>query len=104
MQQVANKLDAVQTELASLTTRIILAEGELATLKSDPKKDSAVLTLTTHDKLLSFKQKITDLEDRNRRCNIRVYGFTGERGEGRCSAVSGGDDPGVVPCTEAPET
>lgn len=74
MQQVANKLDAMQTELACLTTRIVSAEGELDTLKNDTKKHFTNFS-SMQSKLLGFEQKIADLEDRNRRCNIRVYGL-----------------------------
>lgn len=74
MQQVANKLDAMQTELASLNTRIISAEGDLTSLKKDAKRVSAVLS-DTEDKLQGFERKIADLEDRGRRYNIRVYGL-----------------------------
>lgn len=41
LQQLANELDAMQIELAAVTSRIILAEGELATLKNNVKKDSS---------------------------------------------------------------
>lgn len=74
LQQVASKLDAMQTELASLTTRIISAEGEMATVESDTKKNSAAIS-TVQEKQRSFEQKMADLEDRSRRCNIRVYGL-----------------------------
>ena len=46
MQQVANRLDAVQAELTSLTIRIVTAEGELTTLKKDTKKVSVVISNT----------------------------------------------------------
>ncbi len=74
LQQVANKLDAVQTELTSLSTRIVSAKGELSALKSDTK-NPAILS-TNQDKLRPFDQKIADLEDRNGSCNIRVYGLS----------------------------
>lgn len=54
--------------------RIISAEGELATLKNTVKKDSSVHSIM-QEKLLNFKRKIADLEDRNRRCNVQVYGL-----------------------------
>lgn len=74
MQQVTDKLDAMKTELASVTTRVISVEGDLATVKMDTKKTSTALS-NVQEKLQSFEQKIVDLEDRNRRCNIRVYGL-----------------------------
>lgn len=46
MQQVANRLDAMQTELTSLTTRIVSTEGELTTMKKDTKKVSTVISNT----------------------------------------------------------
>ncbi|KAK1906791.1 LINE-1 type transposase domain containing protein 1 [Dissostichus eleginoides] len=74
LDRVANKIDAMQSELATVTTRITSAEGELDALKNSTKKDSTVLS-TVQEKMLGFEQKIADLEDRNRRCNIRVYGL-----------------------------
>ena len=74
MQQVANRLDAVQAELTSLTTRIVAAEGELTNLKKDTKKVSVVIC-NTQEKLQSYEREFADLEDRSRRRNIRVYGM-----------------------------
>ncbi|KAF3835646.1 hypothetical protein F7725_028204 [Dissostichus mawsoni] len=74
LDRVANKIDAMHSELATVTTRITSAEGELDALKNSTKKDSTVLS-TVQEKMLGFEQKIADLEDRNRRCNIRVYGL-----------------------------
>lgn len=51
-----------------------MAEGELATLKNNVKKDSSVHSIM-REKLLNFELKIADLEDRNRRCNVQVYGL-----------------------------
>lgn len=64
----------MHSELATVTTRITSAEGELDALKNSSKKDFTVLS-TVQEKMLGFEQKIADLEDRNRRCNIRVYGL-----------------------------
>ncbi|KAK1880797.1 Coiled-coil domain containing protein 88B [Dissostichus eleginoides] len=43
LDRVANKIDAMQSELATLTTRITSAEGELDALKNSTKKDSTQL-------------------------------------------------------------
>ena len=72
MQQVAKSLDAVQTELTSLTTRIVMAEGELPTLKKDTKKVSVGIS-NTQEKLQSYQRKFANLEDHSKRCNIRGY-------------------------------
>lgn len=71
---MAKNLDAVQTELTSLTTRIVMAEGELPTLKKDTKKVSVGIS-NTQEKLQSYQRKFANLEDRSRRCNIRGYGM-----------------------------
>ncbi|KAI4799947.1 hypothetical protein KUCAC02_016485 [Chaenocephalus aceratus] len=74
LDRVANKSVAMHSELVTVTTRITSAEGELDALKNSSKKDYTVLS-TVQEKMLGFEQKIADLEDRNSRCNIRVYGL-----------------------------
>ena len=74
MQQVANRLDAVQSELTLLTVRIVMAEGELTTQKKDTKKMSVVIS-NMQEKLQSYQRRFADLEDCSRRCNIWVHGM-----------------------------
>lgn len=64
MQQVTNKLDAVQTEVASLTTRIISAEGELATL----------------NRVLRFAADFSDYTAKHRRAFSREMAVAREKG------------------------
>ena len=47
---MANRLDAVQAKLTSLTMWIVMTEGELTALKKDTEKVSAVIS-NTQEKL-----------------------------------------------------
>lgn len=74
VQQLTSRLDTMQSELASVTSRVITTEGEIATMKRDTSENSSSIS-KMQERLLGYEQKMADLEDRNRRCNIRVYGL-----------------------------
>lgn len=68
------KLSAIQTELTTLTTALNTIKSEVDSLKTAVGSNSS--TLDKHDRALqSMELKLADLEDRNRRCNIRVIGL-----------------------------
>lgn len=68
------KLSAVQAELTSLAAGHGTIRSDVNTLKTSVVSNSS--TLTRHDQALqAMELKLADMEDRNRRCNIRVTGL-----------------------------
>lgn len=68
------KLSAIQAELTSLAAGLGTIRSDVNTLKTSVVSNSG--TLTRHDQALqAMELKLADMEDRNRRCNIRVTGL-----------------------------
>lgn len=68
------KLSAIQAELTSLAVGLGTIRSDVNTLKTSVVSNSG--TLTRHDQALqAMELKLADMEDRNRRCNIRVTGL-----------------------------
>lgn len=66
------KLSAIQTELTMLTTALNAIKSDVNSLKTAVGSNSS--TLNKHDQALqAMKLKLADMEDRNRRCNIRHW-------------------------------
>lgn len=68
------KLSVIQTELTALTTALNAIKSDVGSLKTAVGSNSS--TLSKHDQALqAMELKLADMEDRNRRCNIRVIGL-----------------------------
>lgn len=68
------KLSAIQTELSALTTALNAIKSDVGSLKTAVGSNSS--TLSKHDQALQAMEfKLADMEDRSRRCNIRVIGL-----------------------------
>lgn len=68
------KLSAIQAELATLTAGLGAIKSDVNSLKTTIESNSS--TLLSHDQTLhAMELKLADMEDRNRRCNIRVTGL-----------------------------
>ena len=74
------KLGAIQADLFSLSESIGSVNVELDKVRSDVESNRG--KLASHETLLETMQlKLADMEDRSRRCNVRVIGLP-ERVEG----------------------
>ena len=68
------KLSAIHAELATLATGLGAIRSDVDALKTTVRSNSA--TLKKHDQALqAMKLKLANMEDRNRRCNIRITGL-----------------------------
>lgn len=68
------KLGAIQTHLTTLSESIGTINAEMGKIRSDVKGHSKLLA--TQDAMLQQMQlKLADMEDRSRRCNIRITGL-----------------------------
>lgn len=74
------KLTAIQTELATLSATLSTTRSEVKALETAVEANCDTLKDHSHT-LRAMEAKLADLEDRNRRCNIRVIGLP-ERAEG----------------------
>lgn len=76
---VMKKLEACSSKIATLDTRITEAESRISN-----SEDAAAIHTTklseVEIKLQAALDKIDDLENRNRRCNIRVVGLPEDSG------------------------
>lgn len=68
------KLTAIQTELTTLAASLIAIKSDVESLKTAVKSNSH--KLNEHSKALQAMEfKLADMEDRSRRCNVRVTGL-----------------------------
>ncbi|KAL7402035.1 hypothetical protein ABVT39_008422 [Epinephelus coioides] len=68
------KLSAIQAELATLTAGLGTIRSDIDALKTTVGSNSS--TLNGHGQALqAMELKLADMEDRNRRCNIRITGL-----------------------------
>lgn len=68
------KLSAIQAELATLTAGLGTIRSNVDALKTTVGSNSS--TLNRHGQALqAMELKLADMEDRNRRCNIRITGL-----------------------------
>lgn len=68
------KLGAIQADLLSLTESIGSVKVELNKILSDVGSNSGRLA-TQESTLETMQLKLTDMEDRGRRCNVRAIGL-----------------------------
>lgn len=69
------KLCAIQTHLVTLSDSIGTINAEMGKIRSDVKGNSKLLA-TQEATLQQMQLKLADMEDRSRRCNIRITGLT----------------------------
>ncbi len=68
------KLGAIQAELATLTAGLGIIKSDVNALKTAVGSNTS--TLDSHSQVLyAMERKLADMEDRNRRCNIRITGL-----------------------------
>ena len=68
------KLSKIQQDLGTLRGNVGAVKGEIGKVRSDVQRNANVLA--NHESLLEELQcKLAALEDRNRRCNLRIVGL-----------------------------
>lgn len=68
------KLSAIQTELSALTAGLSAIKSDIKALETAVGTNSSALDIQGQA-LNVMERKLADMEDRNRRCNIRVTGL-----------------------------
>uniref|UniRef100_A0A3Q0RYJ6 L1 transposable element RRM domain-containing protein n=1 Tax=Amphilophus citrinellus TaxID=61819 RepID=A0A3Q0RYJ6_AMPCI len=68
------KLSAIHAELASLTAGLGSIRSDMDKLKTSVESNASVLDCHNHA-FQELELKLADMEDRNRRCNIRIIGL-----------------------------
>lgn len=69
-----DKLNTIQSDLASLSASIGVVKADISALKSTVKENS--MAVTNHETVLhTLELKLADMEDRNRRCNVGIIGL-----------------------------
>lgn len=72
--ETEGKLTSIQTDLMVLSESIGTVKAEMGKIRLDVVKNSGMLA--THEDTLDMMQlKLADMEDRSRRCNVRITGL-----------------------------
>ncbi|KAI4830857.1 hypothetical protein KUCAC02_002461 [Chaenocephalus aceratus] len=72
--ETEGKLTSIQTDLMVLSESIGTVKAEMGKIRLDVVKNSGMLA--THEDTLDMMQlKLVDMEDRSRRCNVRITGL-----------------------------
>ncbi|KAK1904429.1 LINE-1 type transposase domain containing protein 1 [Dissostichus eleginoides] len=72
--ETEEKLTSIQTELVVLSESIGTVKAEMGKIRLDVVKNVGMLA--THEATLDMMQlKLADMEDRSRRCNVRITGL-----------------------------
>ena len=69
-----DKLNVIQSDLSSLSASIGVVKADISALKNTVKENSGAVA-NLESVLYTLELKLADMEDRSRRCNVRVIGL-----------------------------